>query len=316
MSFADKQLTCRDCGNSFLFTGGEQEFYANKGLQNEPVRCPPCRSSRKSTRLNEPEDGYVKYGVFASFGGRTPRQMHPATCADCGMMTEVPFQPRGDRPVYCSACYSKIKGAQEAEAEAAETATISAKSSDAPHVDLTPEERKLAETLLGTPAAADDSEASAGDSDDASEEPNDAVAEEAAEEPAEAPAALAVDEEDGGAPAEAEAAETAAVGAKSSDGPHVDLTPEERKLAETLLGTPAAADDGEASAEASDDADESQAEAAAPAATADDTDADTEEADVEPVDAEAPAAAADDDDEAGEATEEEAKPEPAEAVSE
>lgn len=110
VAFADKQLTCRDCGNNFLFTGGEQEFYASKGLQNEPVRCPPCRSARKSSRLAEPEAGYVRYGVFASFGGRTPRQMHPATCADCGMMTEVPFQPRGDRPVYCSSCYNKIKG--------------------------------------------------------------------------------------------------------------------------------------------------------------------------------------------------------------
>ena len=113
MAFADKELTCRDCSKPFIFTGGEQEFYASKGLQNEPVRCPPCRSARKSNRLSEPEEGYVRYGVFASFGGRTPRQMHPATCADCGMMTEVPFQPRGDRPVYCSACYTKIKGAAE-----------------------------------------------------------------------------------------------------------------------------------------------------------------------------------------------------------
>ncbi|OGO51338.1 MAG: hypothetical protein A2148_10560 [Chloroflexi bacterium RBG_16_68_14] len=120
MAFADKQLVCRDCGKSFLFTGGEQEFYASKGLQNEPVRCPPCRSARKSSRLSEPEEGYVRYGVFASFGGRTPRQMHPATCAECGMMTEVPFQPRGDRPVYCSSCYNKLKGtaASPAEAEA------------------------------------------------------------------------------------------------------------------------------------------------------------------------------------------------------
>jgi CxxC-x17-CxxC domain-containing protein len=117
VSFVDKQLVCRDCGKNFLFTSGEQEFYASKGLQNEPVRCPSCRSARKSTRLNEPEEGYVRYGVFASFGGRTPRQMHPATCAECGMMTEVPFQPRGDRPVYCSACYSKIKGTANATSE-------------------------------------------------------------------------------------------------------------------------------------------------------------------------------------------------------
>ena len=115
MSFADKTLMCRDCKQNFTFTAGEQEFYANKGLQNEPVRCPSCRSARKSTQPREPEEGYVRYGVFASFGGRTPRQMHPATCADCGMMTEVPFLPRGDRPVYCSNCYTKIRSAAEAE---------------------------------------------------------------------------------------------------------------------------------------------------------------------------------------------------------
>jgi len=115
LSFVDKTLMCRDCSQNFTFTAGEQEFYANKGLQNDPVRCPSCRSVRKSSQRTEPDEGYVRYGVFASFGGRTPRQMHPATCADCGMMTEVPFQPRGDRPVYCSACYSKIRGAAEAQ---------------------------------------------------------------------------------------------------------------------------------------------------------------------------------------------------------
>ena len=109
MAFADKTLVCRDCSGNFTFTAGEQEFYAAKGLQNEPVRCPSCRSARKSMRTLESEEGYVRYGVFASFGGKTPRQMHPATCAECGMMTEVPFIPRGDRPVYCSSCYTKIR---------------------------------------------------------------------------------------------------------------------------------------------------------------------------------------------------------------
>jgi CxxC-x17-CxxC domain-containing protein len=109
LGFADKALVCRDCNGSFIFTAGEQEFYASKGLQNEPVRCPACRAARKNARSTEEEDGYVRYGAFASFGGRTPRQMHPATCAECGMMTEVPFVPRGDRPVYCSSCYNKIR---------------------------------------------------------------------------------------------------------------------------------------------------------------------------------------------------------------
>lgn len=112
MSYTDKQLTCRDCGQPFLFTAGEQEFYANKGLMNEPTRCQSCRATRKSSAARveeEPSSGYVRYGAFASFGGRTPRQMHPALCADCGQATEVPFVPRGDRPVFCSNCYSKQK---------------------------------------------------------------------------------------------------------------------------------------------------------------------------------------------------------------
>ena len=110
MAFVDKEINCKDCGGAFLFTAGEQEFYAQKGLQNEPARCPRCRTARRTARVAEPEEGYVKYGVFASFGGKTPRQMHPAACADCGVMTEVPFIPRGDRPVYCSACYNKVRG--------------------------------------------------------------------------------------------------------------------------------------------------------------------------------------------------------------
>ena len=100
----DRSLTCRDCQNAFVFTAGEQEFYASKGLQNDPVRCPDCRNARKSARNTlENDSGYIRYGGAASFGGRTPRQMHPAACALCGDMIEVPFIPRGDRPVFCSA---------------------------------------------------------------------------------------------------------------------------------------------------------------------------------------------------------------------
>lgn len=114
LAFADKQIACRDCGTNFVFTAGEQEFYANKGLMNEPTRCQSCRSARRTSQSTlEQNDGYVRYGNFASFGGKTPRQMHPASCADCGQMTEVPFVPRGERPVYCSNCYSKIKPREE-----------------------------------------------------------------------------------------------------------------------------------------------------------------------------------------------------------
>ena len=98
MSFQDKQLQCSDCGREFTFTSGEQEFYSTRGLQNEPKRCPDCRRAKKSERYGS--NGY---------GSRSPRQMFPAVCAECGKDTEVPFQPREDRPVYCSECYSKVK---------------------------------------------------------------------------------------------------------------------------------------------------------------------------------------------------------------
>ncbi len=98
MSFEDKQLQCSDCGREFTFTAGEQEFYASRGFQNEPKRCPECRRARKAQRYGD--DGY---------GYRAPRQMYPVVCAQCGQETEVPFEPHEDRPVYCSECYNKIK---------------------------------------------------------------------------------------------------------------------------------------------------------------------------------------------------------------
>ncbi len=112
MPHSDRTLTCRQCNSSFVFTAGEQSFYANRGLTNDPTRCSRCRGARKATggTADPPlSEGYVHYGPFASFGGRTPRQMHPATCAACGQMTEVPFAPRGDRPVLCSECFARTR---------------------------------------------------------------------------------------------------------------------------------------------------------------------------------------------------------------
>jgi hypothetical protein len=50
MAFADKSLQCSDCGATFTFTAGEQEFYASKGFTNEPRRCGPCRQVKKQQR--------------------------------------------------------------------------------------------------------------------------------------------------------------------------------------------------------------------------------------------------------------------------
>ena len=100
MTYTEKTLQCADCGQSFAFTAGEQEFYASKQLTNEPKRCPSCRQARKSERSG---------GNSGDYGNRGPRQMYPVTCAQCGKQTEVPFQPRGDKPVYCRDCYAKSK---------------------------------------------------------------------------------------------------------------------------------------------------------------------------------------------------------------
>lgn len=100
---ADKTLTCSDCGRQFTFTASEQEFFARKGF-SDPSRCPSCRAARKAARSG----GGDSYGGSRMGGGE--RQMYPAVCAQCGKETEVPFQPRGDRPVYCSDCYQQQRG--------------------------------------------------------------------------------------------------------------------------------------------------------------------------------------------------------------
>jgi CxxC-x17-CxxC domain-containing protein len=121
VNYADKTLTCRDCGRPFPFTAGEQEFYASRGFTNEPGRCPDCRAARRASRDAGGYSGgsYSSGGYTAggySSGGysagwdRQERQMFSVTCATCGNEARVPFQPRGDRPVYCSDCFSKQKG--------------------------------------------------------------------------------------------------------------------------------------------------------------------------------------------------------------
>ena len=94
MALADKNLACSDCGATFVFTVGEQEFFATRGYTNEPKRCSDCRGARRNQQRGD--------GVSA-------REMHPAVCAQCGTDTMVPFRPRGDRPVYCSDCFGAMR---------------------------------------------------------------------------------------------------------------------------------------------------------------------------------------------------------------
>ena len=88
--YEDKTLVCKDCGQEFVFTAGEHEFYASRGFENEPQRCKSCRDARKNAT-------------------RGTREMFVATCASCGKEAKVPFKPREDRPVYCSECFAKMK---------------------------------------------------------------------------------------------------------------------------------------------------------------------------------------------------------------
>lgn len=136
LTFSNKDLVCRDCGRPFVFTAGEQEFHASKGFRNEPSRCPDCRATRKAERgggggggygggsygsggygsggyssgRSGGSGGYSGSGGYGGRGGRGEREMFTATCSSCGNEAQVPFRPRGDRPVYCSDCFSREQG--------------------------------------------------------------------------------------------------------------------------------------------------------------------------------------------------------------
>jgi CxxC-x17-CxxC domain-containing protein len=97
LNFVDKTLRCRECGTDFVFTAGEQEFYQQKGLMNQPGRCTSCRAARRTS------SGGISHRE------RAPREMHTVICAECGTETQVPFLPKNDRPVYCSPCYDNLR---------------------------------------------------------------------------------------------------------------------------------------------------------------------------------------------------------------
>jgi len=128
---SDRSLTCRDCGQEFVFTLGEQEFYQQRGF-SEPQRCPTCRQARKTQRNGGASSGggYASGGYASGGGGgggyssgggggygnesgfsSAPRQLYPATCSECGQQTEVPFNPSPGKPVYCRECFSSRRAA-------------------------------------------------------------------------------------------------------------------------------------------------------------------------------------------------------------
>ena len=133
--YNDKNLTCADCGQEFVFTASEQDFYAQRGF-TEPRRCPSCRASRKAARGAGDSGGGsgAGYGGYGAGGGysaggysgggggaagggggygsrdRGPREMFAATCSNCGREAQVPFRPTSGKPVYCSDCFRTMRG--------------------------------------------------------------------------------------------------------------------------------------------------------------------------------------------------------------
>ena len=120
--YSDKTLTCSDCGQEFVFTASEQDFYAQRGF-SEPRRCRSCRASRKAAhgdggryevgvglgnRGASASEGGYSGGRGGGFGGRerAPREMFTATCSSCGREARVPFRPTSGKPVYCNDCFA------------------------------------------------------------------------------------------------------------------------------------------------------------------------------------------------------------------
>ena len=109
MSYTDKQITCHDCGTVFTFSGKEQEEFAARGRFNAPKRCAPCRAKRnKTTSKNEALPNLMPGNVDY---GSANRRMFATKCSTCGKDTQVPFEPRPDRPVYCYDCFRKVRQA-------------------------------------------------------------------------------------------------------------------------------------------------------------------------------------------------------------
>ena len=122
--YSDKNLTCADCGQQFVFTASEQDFYAQRGF-TEPRRCPTDRAARKAARQSSGAGYSLGYGDAGSYGGggyssggsyssggydRGPREMFSATCSNCGNEAKVPFRPTSGKPVYCSDCFRTMRG--------------------------------------------------------------------------------------------------------------------------------------------------------------------------------------------------------------
>src|SRR5215471_5180682 len=104
MSAADLTLQCSECGQEFVFTAMEQQFFQERGYSS-PKRCKSCRLAKQSAGSYGQQDSGRAGGYNSGAGTGTT-----VVCASCGQTTTVPFEPRGDRPVYCKNCYRPKQG--------------------------------------------------------------------------------------------------------------------------------------------------------------------------------------------------------------
>jgi CxxC-x17-CxxC domain-containing protein len=96
IEFEDADILCIDCGEVFVWTGGEQLFFHDKGLKNPPKRCKSCKQA-KNDRLAVIANAHA--------AGIKQRIEVAVNCASCDGYTTVPFYPSQGRPVYCRTCF-------------------------------------------------------------------------------------------------------------------------------------------------------------------------------------------------------------------
>ena len=110
----DRLLICVDCGADFIWSVGEQTFFASKGLKNEPKRCKPCKTKKNKRLATVAQSRAIRYPSGRPFERPSERPSERidvrVNCAQCGVQTTVPFQPTQGRPVYCRDCFLEIRG--------------------------------------------------------------------------------------------------------------------------------------------------------------------------------------------------------------
>jgi CxxC-x17-CxxC domain-containing protein len=109
VTYVDRTLTCVDCGQEFIHSADDQQYYVEKGFSSDPKRCVSCRATRRAAREGGSDASDLGGPRGYERGGSGGREFFAVLCSECGNQAQVPFKPRMDRPVYCSDCFRKIR---------------------------------------------------------------------------------------------------------------------------------------------------------------------------------------------------------------